>query len=82
MDIGNRFQILTELNSVTEYVQVCLSLKEALETFSKHVTWSCDTTDERHGQSVYVYSQKTEEFVMAYDFEGIRMRSKKRTHGQ
>jgi hypothetical protein len=82
MDIGNRFQILTELNSVTEYVQVCLSLKEALETFSKHVTWSCTTTDERHGQSVYVYSQELGDFVIAYDSDGVRMRNKKRTNRQ
>ena len=76
------YKIFTEVDSVMELMQDCVSLNEALETFAMHVMDSNTQGNKGFGQIVYIWSADTNELISAYDPNGVRMKpSKKRTQG-
>jgi len=74
------YKIFTEINSVMELMQDCVSLKEALDTFAMHVMHSNTQGDKGFGKIVYIWSVDSNELVSAYDPGGVRMRLTKKTN--
>jgi hypothetical protein len=74
------YKIFTEIDTVMELMQGCVSLKEALDTFALHVMDSNTQGNKGFGQIVYIWSVDANELVSAYDPNGVSMKpSKKRT---
>ena len=73
------YKVFTEVDSVMELMQDCVSLKEALETFAIHVIHSNTQGNKVFGQIVYIWSVDSDELVSAYDPNGVRMKPAKQT---
>jgi len=74
------YKIFTEIDSVMELMQGCLSLKEALDTFAMHVMHSNTQGNKGFGQIVYIWSVDDNELISAYDPNGVSMKLTKKTN--